>query len=244
MNISMVKVGSSIADYFLNLPAEIYSSIFVVIGLSIFAIVIGSKVKKADPLAEPTTTTFIGETIVGGIEKFTINTMGPRFKPYAPYFGFLAMYIPVSFIVGIIGLSSPIAYYGVPLILALTTFIFVHMTAIKYQKWGYFKRFVEPFAVFLPINILTFPVILISLSFRIFGNALAGTIIMAMIYWATGNAAGALLGIFNLPAFNFIGPFVAPVFHAYFDFFGAFIQTLVFISLSCLFVAAEAPNEA
>lgn len=243
MSISMFSIGSAIGNYFLHLPAEIYSSVIIVIGMSIFAIVIGKKVKQADPLAAPTNATFIGETIVGGMENFTVNMMGPRFKRYAPYFAFLAMYTPVAFVIGIIGLPSPITYYGVPLIMAFTTFLFVHITAVKYQKWGYFKRFVAPFAIFLPINLMTFPMIIVSLSFRMFGNALAGMIIMSMLYWATGGAAEALLGIFNLPGFNFIGPFITPFFHAYFDFFGAFIQTLVFISLSCLFVAAEAPLE-
>jgi F-type H+-transporting ATPase subunit a len=178
------------------------------------------------------------------MENFTINMMGPRFKKFAPYFGFVAMYLPVAFVVGVLGLPSPLTYYAVPLILALTTFVFVHVTAIRYQKWGYFKRFVAPFAVFLPINIMTYPVIIVSLSFRMFGNALAGMIIVSMVYWATGGLAEMVLGWVNLPAFNFVGPLITPFFHAYFDFFGAFIQTLVFISLSCLFVAAEGPSEA
>jgi hypothetical protein len=82
--------------------------------------------------------------------------------------------LPVSFITGIIGLPSPINYYGVPLIFATASFVLVHATAVRYQKWGYFKRFTAPFAIFLPINLLTFLSPIVSLSFRMFGNALAG----------------------------------------------------------------------
>ncbi len=244
MDILMSSVGDAIANYFRNLPAEIYSSLIIVIFLSIVAIVIGRKVKQIDPLAKPTTATFIGETIVGGIDNFVVNMMGKRFKSFAPYFGFVAMYLPLSFVSGVLGLPSPVTYYAVPLMLAFTTFIMVHSTAIRFQKWKYFKRFISPFAVFLPINIMTYPIIIISLSFRMFGNALAGTIVLSLIYWATAGVAEALLGLLHIPAFNFIAPVITPLFHGYFDFFGALIQTLVFISLSCLFVAAEAPSEA
>jgi F-type H+-transporting ATPase subunit a len=38
-----------------------------------------------------------------------------------------------------------------------------------------------------------------------------------------------------------LAPLVAPWFHLYFDLFSALIQTLVFISLSMLFIAQEGP---
>lgn len=244
MNISMSKVWDAMYKYFTTLPAEIYTSLLIVIVLTVFAIVIGNKIKKADPLARPTTATLIGETMVGGIENFVVNMMGPRFKKFAPYFLFVAMYLPLSFISGVFGFPSPISYYAVPLLLALTTFLMVHGTSIKYTKWGYFKRFISPTPVLLPINIMTFPSMVISLSFRMFGNALAGTIIMGLVYWATGGAAELLLSFIKVGPFNFVAPFITPALHAYFDFFGAFIQTIVFISLSCLFIAAEGPEEA
>ena len=84
---------------------------------------------------------------------------------------------------------------------------------------------------------------LISLSFRLFGNAFSGGIIMALVYWATGGASEAILKLFGLGPFNFIAPVITPILHAYFDIFSAFIQTLVFVSLSILFIAAEIPGE-
>jgi F-type H+-transporting ATPase subunit a len=243
----MVFIGlpiyNIITDYFLNLPAEIYSSFFVVLILSIFAVIMGNQMKKADPLKKPNTIVFIGETIADGIEKFLVSMGGNRVKYLTPYFIALAMYIPVSFITGIFGLPSPINYYGVPLLFATASFVLIHVTAIRYQKWGYFKRFTAPFAIFLPVNLLTFFAPIVSLSFRMFGNALAGTIILGLIYWGTGNATELLLNILGLQNFNFLGPFITPVFHAYFDLFGALIQTLVFLSLSVLFISAEIPSE-
>lgn len=228
-----------IKNYFLDLPMEIIVSLAIMVVIAIFSIVIGNKMKKADPLAKQTTGVFIGEFIVGGVVNYAEGLMGKRYKNYYHYFVLVAMYLPLAFLSGLLNLPSPITYFAVPLSFGVITFGLIHGTSIKYTKWRYFERFVSPTWLLLPINILTTPMTIVSLSARLFGNALSGTIIMSLIYWATGVAAEALTG----SVFNFFGPIIAPVFHAYFDFFGAFVQTLVFLSLTCLFIAAEGPEE-
>jgi F-type H+-transporting ATPase subunit a len=99
--------------------------------------------------------------------------------------------------------------------------------------------------VFLPINIFTVWTPLISMSFRIFGNILAGIILMTLLYGFLGSLSSAIFSF--LPAgLNqiFLAPLVAPWLHLYFDLFSAFIQTLVFISLSMLLIAQEGPSTA
>ena len=228
-----------IKNYFLDLPMEIIVSLAIMVVIAIFSIVIGNKMKKADPLAKQTTGVFIGEFIVGGVVNYAEGLMGKRYKNYYHYFVLVAMYLPLAFLSGLLNLPSPITYFAVPLTFGIITFGLIHGTSIKYTKWRYFERFVSPTWLLLPINILTTPMTIVSLSARLFGNALSGTIIKSLIYWATGVAAEALTG----SVFNFFGPILAPVFHAYFDFFGAFVQTLVFLSLTCLFIAAEGPEE-
>lgn len=228
-----------IKNYFLDLPMEIIVSLAIMVVIAIFSIVIGNKMKKADPLAKQTTGVFLGEFIVGGVVNYAEGLMGKRYKNYYHYFVLVAMYLPLAFLSGLLNLPSPITYFAVPLSFGVITFGLIHGTSIKYTKWRYFERFVSPTWLLLPINILTTPMTIVSLSARLFGNALSGTIIMSLIYWATGVAAEALTG----SVFNFFGPIIAPVFHAYFDFFGAFVQTLVFLSLTCLFIAAEGPEE-
>ena len=43
------KIGSAVAKYFLELPAEIYASLFIMLCIAVFSIIIGSKMKKAAP---------------------------------------------------------------------------------------------------------------------------------------------------------------------------------------------------
>ena len=91
--------------------------------------------------------------------------------------------------------------------------------------------------VFLPINLLSMWAPLLSISFRLFGNAVAGYVIMKLIYWAFTqiSIASANLG----PA----AIVVTPVLHAYFDLFSGFIQTTVYLLLSMALVKNEVPDD-
>ncbi|MBQ1447579.1 MAG: F0F1 ATP synthase subunit A, partial [Solobacterium sp.] len=80
---------------------------------------------------------------------------------------------------------------------------------------------------------------------RLFGNILCGGIMMSLVYagaQAASNGIAQLLGQ-GSPVFNFLGPIVAPLLHAYFDVFAGFIQTLVFVTLTMVFVGVEIPDE-
>lgn len=238
-----LSINTMIADYFLELPLEIIVSLFVMLVVSILAVVFGRIVKKADVNKRPSVAVWMAVSLVRLIDNFVLSNLGKKFKSFSPYFVTIALYLFIAFSCGIFGLPSPMTYLGVPLCFALISFFMIHGIAIKYQKWGYFNRFVQPIFVLLPINIVSTISTIVSLSCRMFGNAIAGFVLLSLLYWVTGIASEALLGIFGLGTFNFIGPFIAPVFHAYFDIFGAFIQTLVFIFLTILFVAAEVPSE-
>ena len=85
---------------------------------------------------------------------------------------------------------------------------------------------IDPFPLFLPINLLSMWAPLLSLSFRLFGNAVAGWVLMEVMYTALKELSNA---IFGLPFF--VAPFITPALHAYFDIFSGFIQTLVFIMI-------------
>ena len=191
-------------------------------------------------LFRSSTLLWMGEEIVGGISSFIRNIMGKRFSPLIGYFIALVMYLPLAFLIGLLGFPTPVSVYSVTFSIALVTFIMIHATAIKYQKWGYFGRFVAPFWPFLPVNLLATFAPLISLSYRLLGNALSGMIILSLVYWTTENLTNLLLGV---PGLNLIGPLITPFLHAYFDVFGAMIQTLVFVFLTALFVAQEAPRD-
>lgn len=230
-------------EFLMKLSGETYSSLIVVAILCVLMVIIGNKVKKADPLKPSKGLVFVGEYVVSFVDGFVENNMGKRYDKLKPYFLVLMMMIPSYFLIGLFGLPSPMTLYSVPLTLALITFVLIHLNSIRFTKWKYFKRFVDPFPkvpVFLPINIIAMFAPIISLSFRLFGNALSGMIIMQLVYFVTESLTGLLISI---PGLNIFGPILAPVLHAYFDIFSAVIQTMVFVYLTAFFVQGEEPDE-
>jgi len=87
----------------------------------------------------------------------------------------------------------------------------------------------QPIPIFFPLNLIGEIARPISLSFRLFGNVLAGTIFMSLVY--------ALVPIylrFALPA----------ALHAYFDLFSGALQTYIFCVLSLSFIHSASSAEA
>lgn len=241
---------------------EVFSSLIVMAIIAIIVFVVYFKFKKAskNPLGEQKGIVLVFAYFVEFIEKFTVDIMGERNRRFSGVILGIAMYVFLAFIFGLTGFQTPVTYLGVTLSLGLVTFTLIHFTAIKENHRGYFKRFVDPFPVFLPINLLTMWAPLLSLSLRMFGNAISGYCIMSIIYYGLesisdmifgplfvgnywANATGAVVSGANGPAGIFLAPFITPILHMYFDLFSGFIQTTVFTMLTMIFVLQEQNEE-
>ena len=227
----------------IEIPGEIFSSLIVCLIIIVLSIVVAIISKHRDPLKRPKGFMSIVEYGVTFFDKFAVEMMGPAFKNMGGFVMALALYLFTSFIFGLTGLPSPMTYMAIPLSLGLVSFVMIHVTAVRYQKWKYFKRYIDPFPVFLPINLMSMWAPLLSLTLRLFGNAIAGFALMTILY----SALEALNGMI----FSFMGtwggaigtPLVTGVFHLYFDLFSGFIQTTVFISLTSIYIGQEGPED-
>ena len=223
------------------ISGQIIVSVFICVLLAIICFVVSAKAKKVDPIEEPKGIMLIAELAVSFCDSFVEKNMGKIFvRRLGPYVGFCFAFIFLGFTFSLLGLPSPMTYLAVPLTLALFTFILIHYTSIRYTKWKYFERFVSPFPFFLPVNLISMWAPLISLSFRMFGNACAGMVLMNLVYGCFSSLSEMLFNGLELPIAAIA---VAPILHAYFDIFSAFIQTLIFVYLSMLLVAGEVPPE-
>ncbi len=199
-------------------------SLFIVcLTLIIFAFVANRAVKKADPYKSPGMFVNILELMVSAVDDLVISNMGKKHGPkFANYIGTLACFILLSNISGLMGLRSPTADYGVTLPLALITFIMIQYNGFKYQKLGKVKGWFEPIFFFFPINIIGDLATPVSMSLRLFGNILSGTIMLGLLYglvpWFATLVWPAAL-------------------HAYLDLFSGAIQTFVFCMLTMVFVS-------
>lgn len=212
--------------------------------LAIMAIIVFILVKKADPIKRPKGLLMLVEWAVEKIDVFVETNMGKGFENFGGLFLAIIPFVFISFIISITGLPSPMTNMAVPLTLALVTFTLIHLTSMKYTKWKYFKRFIDPIPVFLPINLISMWAPLLSMTLRMFGNAVVGMVIISVCNWALGAMSAALFSFIDSGVtYIFFAPFVTPVFHAYFDLFSGLIQTLVFCYLTALYVSQEKPME-
>lgn len=230
-----------------DLAPEVISSLIVVLILCILAIYVGIRAHFQDPLKKPKGILFLAEFGVEFFDNMASGLMGKQFKDFGGYIMGIALYVFISFIFGLTGLPSPIAYLAVPLSLGLSSFVMIHATSIRFTKWKYFKRYIDPLPLFLPINLISMWAPLLSMALRLFGNAIAGTVIMSILYLGLEELSGMVFASLEpiIGQWNqvFLAPLVTWILHLYFDLWGAFIQTTVFISLTMIYVGQEAPED-
>ena len=233
-----------------TLPPEFLTSILALLIVVIFAFVIRLKLRHYDPLKKPHGFLNVVETVVEFADNSVKNLMGSAFDGFGGYICCVGLYIFLGFFIGMIGipnvfqpqgetflepLPNPFTNLAFPLSLALVTFVLTHYTSIKVKKWAYFERYIEPIPVFLPINLVTMWSNVLSLTLRLFGNALAGYCVITLIYVGLSTAippAGSYWGMF-------LDPLIAPAAHLYFDIFDGAIQLVVFTMLTMINIAQE-----
>ena len=225
-------IAGQFLDVSKGLSGETISSLILVGIIILLCIYISIRAHFANPLKKPRGILFLAEVGVTFFDNLVESVMGKRFRNFGGFIMAVGVYLFMAFIWGLTGLPSPIVYLATPLSLGLVTFVLIHATSVRYTGIRYFKRYVEP----IP---------LLSLTMRLFGNALAGWTIMTLIYSAVGGLGNAVCDMMGQTAYlgTFITPIVTPILHAYFDLFSGLIQTAVFLFLSMIFISNEGPEE-
>lgn len=229
----------------LDISGEVLMSLIVMVIISIFAIVTGAIFRHHDPTKPDRGFIMIVETAVSGIQGFALDVMGKKWIPFSGYILGLAMYIFLCFFLGITGLPNALINLTCPLSIGLCTFLMIHATAIKANHWKYFHRYIDPFFLFLPINLLSMWSPLLSITLRLFGNAFGGYVLMSIVYFYLNSLSSLLFGGIMVGGVSqiWIAPFVTSWLHIYFDLFSGAIQTLVFCMLTMIWVSQEDPEE-
>ncbi len=193
--------------------------ILIMATIMIFAVVARKKIMHAEEV--PTGLQNVVELAVETLEGFVNSSMGKNGRKYICYVGTLFLYILLSNISGLFGLRPPTADYGTTFSLALITFVMIQYNNLKYNKIGAFTGLFQPIWFLFPINLIGEIATPVSMSLRLFGNVMAGTVMMALYY-----------GL--LPLFAKIG--IPAFLHVYFDLFSGAIQAYVFSMLTMVFI--------
>ena len=198
-------------------------TVIVICTLMILTLCLRHAFFKAEREGRMTTASTIVEMGVDMLTHFVEDAMGKKgAKKYINYIGVLFLYIFFCNTSGILGLRPPTADYGTTLCLALISWVMIEYADIRYNKWNMVKGLFEPFPLFFPMNVISIFSTPLSMSLRLFGNILGGTVLMSLFYGM-------------LPWFAKLG--IPSALHVYFDIFSGAIQTYVFCMLTVTFVA-------
>lgn len=192
-----------------------------IVSLVLLGLILFARHEIMKDYEEPNAVQNAVEMIVELLDGIVESNMGKYAPAYKNYVITLMAFIFLSNISGLFGLRPPTADFGTTFALALISFVLIEYAWIKSKGIGFVKDLFEPIFVFLPVNIISEFATPVSMSLRLFGNVLAGTIMMGLWY-----------GL--LPWFAKIG--IPAFLHTYFDLFSGAIQTYVFGMLTMTFI--------
>lgn len=174
----------------------------------------------------------VAEAIVEGINKLTKTMIGHHWKPYAPYFGTILIFLAFCNTIGMLGipefeiggflfpgLRPPTKDINLPATLAIMTILLVIFSEWRFKGiGGTIKSWFQPIPIMLPFKLMEYIIKPLSLTLRLFGNIFGAFVIMELIIIASRNIL--------LP----------PVFSLYFDIFDGLLQAFIFTFLSMLYI--------
>ena len=165
------------------------------------------------------------EVLVLGIGTQIEEVSQQKPEPYLPFIGTLFIFIAFSNLLSIIpGYQPPTGSLSTTAALAICVFFAVPLYGIRKQGfWGYFKQcYLQPTPFMLPFNIIGRFSNIISLSVRLFGNVMSGTMIVAILLS--------------------IAPLFFPIIMQAMGLLTGLIQAYIFAILAMVFIAAATSN--
>jgi F-type H+-transporting ATPase subunit a len=165
------------------------------------------------------------EMVIEALVSQVKETMGPKGSKFTPFIISLFLFLLVGNWLGLVpGFSSPTSDLNTTLGLALMVIILVQIVGIVNKGLGsYLNHFIKPTPVFLPINIIEELSKPVTLSFRLFGNIMAGEILIIVL--------GKLV------------PYLIPTAWLAFSVFVGVIQAFIFTMLSMSYLASGLNDE-
>jgi F-type H+-transporting ATPase subunit a len=201
----------------------IFNTWLIMLILIMFAVI--ARIKFRNFKAVPTGFQNLIEAIVEIFDNFASNTLGEKLSYIAPWFFMVFMFLLSASLLSVFGLRAPTADWVTTFALAFASFVLMFFMGFKHRKGEYLKSFFGPHPIFFPLNLIGELAKPVSLSFRLFGNMLSGTIILTLYYGLT-------------PLFVQIG--IPALLHAFFDVVFGALQTYIFVIISLMYIRSAA----
>jgi F-type H+-transporting ATPase subunit a len=166
----------------------------------------------------------LGELFVSSLYQLTVDALDEEMaRTYGPLTITLFMFLLLSNWFGIIPhLEEPTKDLNTPLSLGIMGFFIAHYAGIKSKGIGaYLKAYCEPIFFMAPLNVIGELAKVVSISFRLFGNIMGGSIIILVVSYLTYSIL--------LPPFLYF----------FFGLFVGTIQAFVFTMLTIVYISVQ-----
>jgi F-type H+-transporting ATPase subunit a len=166
----------------------------------------------------------IAELLVDTLYKLTEDAMDKeKAEKYGPLVVSLFLFLVLSNWLGIIPhLEEPTKDLNTPLSLGLMGFVIAHYVGIRSKGLkNYIWEYFQPFIIMMPLNVIGEVAKIVSISFRLFGNIMGGSIIILVVSHLSYNVL--------LP----------PFLNAFFGLFVGTIQAFVFTMLTIVYISVQ-----
>lgn len=209
-------------------PLKVHMDTLITAWLAMLFVIIISLLISGNLNRIPGKLQALGEMIMEFLEGIAVDQMGKEGYKHVALIASLFLFILVSNLMGQLPwklihlkegeLASPTNDLNVTVALALIVSLYYFSAGIAKKGIKYFKHYLEPFWFLLPINMLEDLTRPLTLSLRLFGNILAGEVII-------------------LIALAFV-PLLVPIPVMLFELFVAFLQAFIFAILSASYIGA------
>jgi len=166
----------------------------------------------------------VAEMIIGQLYQLTEDALDrEQAEKYGPMICALFLFMLLSNWLGIIPhLEEPTKDLNTPLALGLMGFVVAHYAGIKSKGFkAYSKEYFQPMFFMMPLNLIGELAKIVSISFRLFGNIMGGSIIILVVSHLT---------------YSLLLP---PFLNAFFGLFVGTIQAFVFTMLTVVYISVQ-----
>ena len=161
------------------------------------------------------------ESAIGWAQDFFEEIIGKQNRRYIPYLITVLLFLGVSNTIALLGFKPPTKDLNVTAALAIMSMCLIEFSGIRKNGLKHWvKHFASPVPVVAPIMVLEVVIRPLSLCMRLFGNMLAGFVVMELL--------------------KTLVPLLIPIpVSFYFDIFDGLLQAYVFVFLTALFMNEE-----
>nr|WP_294493846.1 F0F1 ATP synthase subunit A [uncultured Mediterraneibacter sp.] len=162
------------------------------------------------------------EAAVGWAQDFFEGVIGKENRRYIPYLITVLLYLAAAnTLAPLFGFKPPTKDLNVTAALAIMSMCVIEYSGIRKNGLKHWvKHFAQPIPVVAPIMVLEIVIRPLSLCMRLFGNMLAGFVVLELL--------------------KFFVPLIIPIpVSFYFDIFDGLLQAYVFVFLTGLFMVEE-----